>query len=89
MLAEQKATWLCKNPRCYKEISFGDYCPECKKLAIRRKIPNTIICETCGKEVVIKRQQKKRFCNECAIINNNERSLDNYYIKKEYKLVTG
>lgn len=68
-----KLVWICGNPRCFEEISFGKYCPPCKKLAIRQLIPNTIICIKCGKEVIISKHSpntkntKRRYCKDCYI----------------------
>lgn len=84
MLVQQNPSWTCKNPRCFTQISFGSYCKVCLKLVIRRIIPDSIICEKCGKEEKVRQltnelKKKKRFCSVCHVIHNRDRSLEYYY----------
>lgn len=84
MLVQQRPQWTCKNPRCFESISFGTYCGKCRKLVIGRKIPDSIICEGCNKEVKVRnltnlKERKKRFCDDCYHVQHKERSLNYYY----------
>uniref|UniRef100_A0AAT9J964 ORF30 n=1 Tax=Nitrosopumilaceae spindle-shaped virus TaxID=3065433 RepID=A0AAT9J964_9VIRU len=92
MLVQQRPSWTCKNPRCTEQIEFGSYCPACIKLVIGKKLPDSIICKKCSKEVKVRNltndlKRKKQYCDDCYKILNRARALIHYYdIKRKTNL---
>ena len=91
MLVQQRPTWTCKNPRCINQIVFGSYCPTCIRLVYAKKLPDSIICKKCNKEVKIRNltndiTRKRNYCDDCIIIYRRETSLNYYHtVKKKDK----